>query len=157
MIIKDWVDVWFDVAIAISKRSKCFRAQVGAVIVNSDNRIVSTGYNGPAAGFQAYGNCLEWCDRAKGLTGLGETYEGCPSIHAEANALLYVDRSVLMDSTIFITAPPCMSCAKLISNSGIKHVRFLYDSARDDHRNPSVVFDYLKKCGLNLYEHDFLV
>lgn len=142
-----WPSIWFEVAATISKRSRCDRAQIGAVIVNDDQRIISTGYNGAAAGYPTDDGCLNWCERAQGKTGLGSAYDGCPSIHAEANALLYVDRSAIHGATIYVTAPPCMNCAKLISNSGVKTVWCLIGE-EDSHRNPEAVFDYLVKCGL---------
>lgn len=144
---KSWQDIWFEVAEAISGRSRCSRAQIGAVIVNEDQRIISTGYNGAAKGFPTDGECLNWCERAKGSTGLTEAYTGCPSIHAEANALLYVDRSAIHNGTMYVTAPPCMNCAKLISNSGISQVICLI-SGKDSHRNPEEAISYLEKCGI---------
>lgn len=144
---KEWNEVWFDVAKAIAQRARCSRAQIGAVIVNGDQRLISTGYNGPARDYPVKGECMNWCDRAKGITGLSGAYDGCPSIHAEANALLYVDRSAIEDSTIYVTAPPCMGCAKLISNSGIKRVYCLIGD-EDMHRDPHVAIDYLESCGI---------
>lgn len=144
---KQWNEIWLEVAQVISKRSRCSRAQIGAVIVNKDQRIISTGYNGASSTYPTTGPCTDWCERAQGKTGLGSAYEGCPSIHAEANALLYVDRSAVHGATMYITAPPCMNCAKLISNSGVSEVRFLIGE-EDMHRNPQQSIDYLMKCGL---------
>lgn len=150
---KPWIDVWFEVAKVIAQRSRCSRAQIGAVIVNGDQRIISTGYNNPARGFQPpVGECMDWCERAQGKTGLGNSYDGCPSIHAEANALLYVDRSSIQDGTIYVTAPPCFSCAKLISNSGLSAVRCLMGE-EDMHRNPEKVIEYLETCGIKVFTH----
>jgi len=142
-----WTETWMSVAETIAKRSRCARAQVGAVIVDKDQRVRATGYNGPAATYPTNGDCLNWCERAQGKTGLGADYEGCPSIHAEANALLYVDRSAVNDGTIYITCAPCMQCAKLISNSGITKV-VTRITEKDFHRKPEVVLDYLSKCGI---------
>lgn len=146
---KEWSEIWFEVAKAIAGRSRCDRAQIGAVVVNNDNRIISTGYNGAAASYPTEGGCNNWCDRAKGLTGLSGAYDGCPSIHAEANALLYVDRSAIHGATIYVTAPPCMNCAKLISNSGISEIKCLI-GPEDFHRDPKAVFRYLEQCGMKL-------
>jgi dCMP deaminase len=142
-----WNNIWFNVAKTISTRSRCDRAQIGAIIINDDNRVISTGYNGAAAGYPTDGGCNNWCDRAKGLTGLSGAYDGCPSIHAEANALLYVDRSAVHGAKMFVTAPPCMNCAKLISNSGIHEV-WCFIGPEDTHRNPEVALEYLQKCGI---------
>jgi dCMP deaminase len=144
-----WDETWLAVADTIAKRSRCSRAQVGAVIVDSNQRICSTGYNGAAATYPTDGECLNWCERAQGKTGLGADYEGCPSIHAEANALLYVDRSAVSGGTIFITCAPCIQCAKLISNSGLSRVVARVRKA-DLHRNPEAVLDYLRKCNISV-------
>ena len=146
-MISSWSEVWFQVAFAVAQRSKCDRAQVGAVIVDNKMRVIATGYNGPAAGYKAESGCLNWCERAKGSTSLTGAYDGCPSIHAEANALLYVDRSKTEGATMFITHPPCFSCAKLISNSGIISV-LAVERETDSHREPNKVYEYLKTCGI---------
>jgi len=140
-----WDDTWIQVADVVAERSRCSRAHIGAVIVDAKQRICATGYNGQAATYEVDGECINWCERAQGKTGLGSAYEGCPSIHAEANALLYVDRSAIEGGTIYITAPPCMNCAKLISNSGIVRVVARLRE-KDYHRNPEQVLKYLDDC-----------
>lgn len=142
-----WDETWMRVAETISLRSRCSRAQVGAVIVSVDQHISATGYNGPAASWPESGECANWCERAKGNAPLDTNYTGCPSIHAEANALLYVDRSKVEGGTIYVTGACCMSCAKLISNSGISKVVMKVRDV-DLHRNPEEVVDYLVKCGI---------
>lgn len=104
---------------AVATRADCRRRQVGAVIVDANNRILSTGYNGAPAG---HAGCLAGhCPR--GLMGYEEisalsAYDNCISIHAEANALLYA-RTSLVGARIYITCEPCKDCAKLIAGSGI--------------------------------------
>ena len=144
-----WDNVWMDVAETIARRSRCSRAQVGAVIVSSDQRISATGYNGPAANFTEPGDCVNWCPRAQGNTPLDNTYDACPAIHAEANALLYVDRSRVEGGTIYVTGACCMQCAKLVSNSGISRVVMKIRDI-DLHRKPEVVVEYLEKCGIEV-------
>lgn len=144
-----WEHTWLTVAETIAKRSRCSRAQMGAVIVSHDQHIISTGYNGPAATWPDSGTCINWCERAQGVTSLGTEYTGCPAIHAEANALLYVDRSQSIGATIYIVSPPCDQCAKLISNSGITRVVCRVSEA-DAHREPAKVIDYLRKCGIDV-------
>jgi dCMP deaminase len=145
--VASWDTTWMGVADIVAKRSRCSRAQIGAVIVDTNSRISATGYNGPSATLKVEGECLNWCERAQGKTGLGSSYEGCPSIHAEANALLYVDRSRIEGGTIYVTGAPCMQCAKLISNSGLKRVVARVKDS-DAHRNPEVVLDYLVNCDI---------
>lgn len=144
-----WDETWLTVAETIARRSRCSRAQMGAVIVSADQHLVSTGYNGPAATWPESGDCINWCERAKGTTTLGIEYAGCPAIHAEANALLYVDRSKSLGGTMYIVSPPCDPCAKLISNSGLSRVVCKISEA-DMHRNPHQVLDYLRKCGISV-------
>ena len=144
-----WDEVWMQVADAISRRSRCSRAQIGAVVVSKDQRISSTGYNGPASLFPTEEECMSWCPRAQGLTVLDNTYDSCPSIHAEANALLYVDRSRVEGGTIYITDAACLQCAKLVSNSGIARV-VMRISSTAAHRNPGATIEYFKTCSIEV-------
>jgi dCMP deaminase len=122
---------------------------MGAVIISKDQRIAATGYNGSAATFPGEGSCINWCERAKGTAPLDNFYDACPAIHAEANALLYVDRSRVENGTIYITSPPCIQCAKLISNSGISRV-VCEIGHEDAHRNPVTSIEYLRKCSITI-------
>lgn len=144
-----WHETWSSIARTIGQRSRCSRAGMGAVIVSAEQRIVATGYNGPAASWPEQGECINWCPRAKGEAPLDNMYDMCPAIHAEANALLYVDRSKSVGGTIYITSPPCMQCAKLISNSGLATVVCTVKES-DMHRKPYDVLDYLRKCGIEV-------
>ena len=149
LVRPSWDEVWMEMADAISKRSRCSRAQIGAVVVSKDQRISSTGYNGPAASLDVEGDCIDWCPRAQGLTTLDNTYDACPSIHSEANALLYVDRSRVEGGTIYITDVACLQCAKLVSNSGVARV-VMRVSSTAAHRKPEATIEYLKKCNLEV-------
>lgn len=144
-----WDEVWMTVADTVALRSRCSRAQIGAVVVSKDQRISSTGYNGPAATFPAEGECMNWCARARGETPLDNVYDSCPSIHAEANALLYVDRSRVEGGTVYITDAACIQCAKLISNSGVSRV-VMRVSTIAAHRNPEATIEYFAKCGIDV-------
>ena len=144
-----WDKVWMDVADTIARRSRCSRAQIGAVVVSANQRVASTGYNGPAATLDVEGDCIEWCPRAQGLVPLDNMYDTCPSIHAEANALLYVDRSRIEGGTIYITDVACLQCAKLVSNSGVARVVMRVGS-KAVHRKPEATIEYLKKCSVDV-------
>ncbi len=144
-----WDKVWMDVADTIARRSRCSRAQIGAVVVSANQRVASTGYNGPAATLDVEGDCIEWCPRAQGLVPLDNMYDTCPSIHAEANALLYVDRSRIEGGTIYITDVACLQCAKLVSNSGVAKVVMRVGS-KAVHRKPEATIEYLKKCNVDV-------
>lgn len=121
----DW-DVYFlDIAMAVEARADCTRRQVGAVIVDADHRILSTGYNGAPSGKPgclSFGACPRGrkdYDEVKALS----AYDDCIAIHAEANALLYA-RTSLVGATIYVTCKPCNDCAKLIAGSGIVRTVF---------------------------------
>ncbi len=144
-----WDETWLQIADAIAKRSRCSRAQIGAVVVSSNQRIASTGYNGPAATLDVEGDCINWCPRAQGNAPLDNMYDACPSIHAEANALLYVDRSRIEGGTIYITDVACLQCAKLVSNSGVSRVVMRVASTAA-HRKPEATIEYLKTCNLDV-------
>lgn len=95
-----------------AENSYCERRKVGAIIVKNQ-MIISDGYNGTPAGFENV------CEDADGVT---KPYV----LHAEANAITKVARSNNSSegSTLYITASPCVECAKLIIQAGIKRVVF---------------------------------
>lgn len=124
----DWDTYYLNIARAVSARADCTRRKVGAIIVHGD-RIVSTGYNGAAAGKPG---CLSAgaCPRGRMTTqqvSPGSSYDtgpgSCIALHAEQNAIL---RSGLdcRGATLYITDEPCDGCARLIEGSGIARVVF---------------------------------
>lgn len=139
------------VAMLIGRRSRCSRAQIGAVIVSLNGRIASTGYNGPAASWPENTDCIDWCKRARGETPLDKSYDGCPAIHAEMNALMYVDRSRVEGGTLYVNSSMCMNCAKAVSNSGLNRV-VLLKTKNDAHRDPEDVIEYLRKCSVEVVQ-----
>jgi dCMP deaminase len=120
----DWDTYFLGIAAAVAARADCSRRRVGAVIVQ-DHRIVATGYNGAPAGRPG---CLTngACPRAHSEVPEFSDYEtgpgSCIAIHAEANALLYADRSRCEGGTIYVTCEPCSWCLKLIDGAGIARV-----------------------------------
>ena len=115
-----------DIASLISSQSPCTRAQVGSLIFREDRKtILSTGFNGQARKSQLKlcgGDC---CQRDEQGIPSGERIEvGC--IHAEVNAISNAayEGIALEGSSMMVTAPPCLVCAKLIVQSGIKKVYF---------------------------------
>lgn len=93
-----------------AENSYCVRRKVGAIIVK-DQMIISDGYNGTPAGFENI------CEDENGST---KPYV----LHAEANAISKVARSNNSsdNATLYVTASPCLECAKLIIQAGIKRV-----------------------------------
>ncbi len=117
----DWDNYFMNIAHVAASRSNCCRRQVAAVIVR-DFRIISTGYNGTPRGIT---NCNEGgCPRCNSDTPSGHDLESCICSHAEENAIVqaaYHGISV-KDSTLYTTFSPCLHCAKIIINAGIKEV-----------------------------------
>ncbi len=101
---------YLEMALIWAKNSYCKRRQVGALIVK-DRMIISDGYNGTPAGFENI------CEDESGKT---KPYV----LHAEANAITKVAKSnnSSEDATLYVTSSPCMECAKLIIQSGIRRV-----------------------------------
>lgn len=105
------------IALIVSKRSTCNRAKVGCVLTQ-DGRIISTGYGGSPSG-------LPHCINVGCLTG---DDGGCiRTSHAEQGAIAFAARKgvSLEGSTMYVTMSPCLPCAKLIINAGIKRVVYL--------------------------------
>lgn len=104
-----------------SKKSNCAKGKVGAVIILND-KILGKGNNSVPR------NCvpctINTCLRNQYNLKSGERQEMCKAIHAEQNAILNALKNYkdLSNSTIYITKSPCMICAKLIINVGIKKV-----------------------------------
>ena len=141
------------IADVVAQRSLCSRAQVGAVIVSSDQIVVSTGRNGPPRFFQHNEqSCTSWCDRARGIAQGGSEllYAGCPSIHAEGNALLSGDRSARMGGTIYVTTEMCWECCKLVANSGLSQAVVRYDPEAYERRGSERGYHLLQRVGVEV-------
>jgi dCMP deaminase len=116
---QSWDDYFLALANATATRSNCSRRKIGAVVVH-ERHIRSTGYNGPPAG---YGHCdAGACPRAQTESTMSFGYDNCVALHAEANALLFASPQDREGATLYTSAAPCFSCAKLIANSGIAEV-----------------------------------
>jgi dCMP deaminase len=165
----DWDETWLEVARTVAKRSRCERDQVGAVIVDPRNRIVATGYNGPPAGFPAgvgtfvrgqrnefakqVRDCSFFCKRA--MHGPSSetlhSYVDCCANRAEVNALSVCDRSVREGGTLYVSSDVCMTCAKIIANSGL--VRVVVGARTDrEYRRASEGYAFMRMCGITVEE-----
>lgn len=121
-----WDQYFIDMLEVVKSRSTCLRRQVGALIVK-DKRIISTGYNGAPMNCR---HCEETgCLRDQLNIPSGERHELCRAIHAEQNAIVQAAYSgvSLNGSTIYVTAQPCVLCAKMIINAGIEKIIFKGD------------------------------
>ena len=114
----DWDTYFMTIARAVSARSTCDRAHVGAVLVR-DKRILTTGFNGSPAG-------LPHCDDVGHLMIDGHCVR---TIHAEANAIIQAALHGVSTNgaTCYVTHFPCLNCTKMLINAGI--VRIVYNVA----------------------------
>ena len=116
--------------------SYCRRRQVGALLVK-DRMIISDGYNGTPSGFENI------CEDESGAT---KPY----GLHAEANAISKVAKSGNSSdgATLYVTASPCIECAKLIIQAGIKRVVY-----KDEYRLTDGI-DLLRRAGIEVEKVD---
>ncbi len=115
-----------------AKNSYCKRRQVGAILVK-EKMIISDGYNGTPEGFENI--CEDENNRTKPYV-----------LHAEANAITKVAKSNNSSegSTLYVTSSPCMECAKLIIQAGIKRVVY------SDNYTTNDGIDLLKRAGIDV-------
>jgi len=113
------IDEYFlKIASVVAERSTCLRHHVGAVSVR-DKHILTTGYNGAAAGLK---DCLELgCLRDELRIESGTRHEICRAIHAEQNVIIQaaLHGVSLVGATIYCTHSPCVLCAKMLVNARI--------------------------------------
>jgi dCMP deaminase len=112
-------EYFLKIASVVAERATCRRHHIGAVAVK-DKHILSTGYNGAAAGVK---DCLELgCLRDELNIPSGTRHEICRGIHAEQNAIIQaaLHGVSLEGATIYCTHSPCILCAKMLANARIK-------------------------------------
>ena len=129
-------DKYLQMAAVWAKNSYCKRRQGGALLVK-DKMIISDGYNGTPSGFENV------CEDENGVTK--------PSVlHAEANAISKVAKSgnSSAGATLYITASPCIECAKLIIQAGITRVVY-----KDEYRLLDGV-ELLRRAGIEVEKVD---
>lgn len=119
-----WDKRFIEMADVVATWSSCYQQnrQVGAVIAKN-KRILTTGYNGASAGIESCkdrGECL----RRKLNIPSGTQHELCYATHAEQNAIIQAAKmGISIDgATLYCTHQPCVICAKMIINSGIKRI-----------------------------------
>ena len=117
-----WDEFFMGVAVLAAKRSKDPNTQVGACIVDENNVIISTGYNGFPIGCSD--DEFPW-DRE------GEITKYPFVVHAELNAVLNASGKSMRGAKIYVALFPCNECAKAIIQSGIKEVVYLSDKYAD--------------------------
>ncbi len=110
----DWDKFWFLIATMYTTRGTCDRLKVSCILVK-DKKLIGAGYNGAPSG-------LPHCDEVGHL--LIDIH--CErTLHAEENAVINAERSNIIGATAYVTATPCIRCAKLLVNAGVKEIKCL--------------------------------
>ena len=126
-------EVYMRMADELAKRSTCDRLQVGTVLTDSRlENVVANGYNGNVRGFP------NRCD--------SDEAGRCGCIHSEMNALVKAPGD-LRDKVAFVTASPCVMCAKLMVQAHVSHVFY-----REAYRDPSGL-DVLAQAGVKAVQY----
>lgn len=123
-------EFFIEVLNSIKKRSTCIRKQVGALLVK-DNRIIAMGYNGVLPG-------VDPMDGVDPITGESKT------VHAEANIISFCAKNGISTEgcKLYISLSPCIKCAELIVQAGIKEVSYI-----EEYRDPE---------GVNVLKRQFI-
>lgn len=149
------IDAFMKTAEVFADLSTAKRKKVGAIIVK-DNRIISIGYNGTPSGWD--NNCEDkiytspWQSEFDDIENETYTLKTKPEvIHAEMNAISKLAKSTESGdgSSMFVTCAPCMECAKMIAQSGIKNVYY-----REAYRSTDGL-EFLSKC--NIYVENVIM
>lgn len=114
-------EYFMKMAFLTASRSTCLRRKVGAVLVK-EKHVLSTGYNGPPKGLR---HCDETgCMREQLSIPSGERHEICRGLHAEQNAIIQAALFgiSIKDSVLYVTNTPCVVCAKMLINAGVKEI-----------------------------------
>lgn len=118
-----WDEYFMEIVEVVAKRSTCLRRKVGALIVK-DKKILATGYNGAPTGLK---HCSEiGCLRERLNIPSGERQELCRGLHAEQNAIVQaaLHGVPIKEAVMYATCQPCIVCAKMMINAGIKKIVF---------------------------------
>ena len=141
-----WDEYFMGIAMLSAERSKDNNTQVGACIVNRENKIVSVGYNGMPTGCSD--DEMPWERSAE--SALDTKY---PFVcHAELNAILNCNIGNLSGCTLYVTLFPCNECAKAIIQSGIKRVVYYQNKYADSDAVKASCLLF-RRCGVEFEEY----
>lgn len=141
---------WFlDIAERCARQGTCQRRNYGAVVVDSEGYVISTGYTGSP---RCQPHCSEYgpCWRERNSIPSGSNYNKCRSVHAEMNALLQAGRQsngstmyiagVDAKTGMIVEVDTCFLCSKMIVNSGIVKIILRQPDGKYIERNPEESF-----------------
>jgi len=143
------IKCFLDIAERWAKQSTCLRRAFGAVLVDEDGHIISTGYNGAPCG-QTHCTDKGKCWREEHNIPSGTFYEKCTAVHAEMNALLQAGKRA-KGSTLYLTGIdvktgkyvcilPCYLCAKMLVNAQVKYVWIRDEKGRHERYTVEKIF-----------------
>lgn len=135
-------EYFFEIAKTVRLRSPDLKTQVGAVLVDTKDRIIGTGFNGPPAGYED--KSLDWLDER------GErkwVYDRV--VHAEMNAILYSGARYDDRAKLYVTLSPCKDCIKLLAAAGIKTIHFI-----ERYKDYDIVLGLAQEFGIKLIQHE---
>lgn len=132
----NWDEYFIGIADAVAARADCTRRQVGAVLVDAEHRIVSTGYNGAPAGDPGCASAGA-CPRGRlnvvpTRTQYAEGAGKCIAVHAEVNAIEYAQdiAGVPWPLTLYVTCEPCPPCYEAIARWDVAITRVVWPEGR---------------------------
>lgn len=142
MSIPSWDDYAVNLLRNISSRSQDPDTKVGCVILDTKKRIVGTGYNSPPSGVDLDMHEKERPNKYNYM------------IHAEVNAILYAEKDKLEDSTLYVDFLPCVECAKIICQVGVRRVVYCTDyKSKAKNANHDIAVDMLERKGIILEKY----
>ncbi|MHA1984329.1 MAG: deoxycytidylate deaminase [Candidatus Hodarchaeales archaeon] len=133
-----WDEYYAKLSLMVAERSTCAYRNVGAVIVDFENRIISTGYNGTPRGTL---HCTEGgCPRREAIVSgkikheSGANLSLCTAIHSEINAIIQAAQlsDLPKEFKIYVTTFPCLQCLVALLNAGCKEINYLEYYSQED-------------------------
>lgn len=136
---REYDKAYMDMAEVFSKLSQAKRHKVGCLIVSEEGQILSQGYNGMPKGMD---NCCEYIDED------GIEHTKPEVMHAETNAILKCakDGTCTKNAKLYVTLSPCLECAKVIIQAGIREIYY-----KELYRNLDGL-ELLKKSGISIHK-----
>lgn len=148
-----WNEYFMEIANLSAKRSKDPKTQVGACIVEpNEKHIISIGYNGMPKGIEDNYKFVDYDSAQISTPVWDDDLKHKFVVHAEANAILNTNAD-LHGTTIYITQFPCNECAKLIAQKGIKRVIYENEKFRKAESGKYSEF-ILRKAGIDIFPYD---